>query len=60
MMSLERDILTQIDENGQTVEAKLNAAYANGGSELAISTIEGLMNIHIDRYMMIICRAWFN
>ena len=53
MMSLERDILTQIDENGQTVEAKLNAAYANGGSELAISTIEGLMNIHIDRYMMI-------
>jgi len=47
MMSLERDILTQIDENGQTVEAKLNAAYANGGAELAISTIEGLMNIHI-------------
>ena len=53
MMSLERDILTQIDENGQTVEAKLNAAYATGGAELAISTIEGLMNIHIDRYMMI-------
>ncbi|MDO4667115.1 MAG: LCP family protein [Streptococcus sp.] len=53
MMSLERDILTQIDENGQTVEAKLNAAYANGGSELAISTIEGLLNIHIDRYVMI-------
>lgn len=53
MMSLERDILTQIDENGQTVEAKLNAAYANGGAELAISTIEGLMNIHIDRYVMI-------
>ena len=53
MMSLERDILTQIDENGQTVEAKLNAAYANGGAELAISTIEGLMNIHIDRYVMV-------
>ncbi|RSI07411.1 Biofilm regulatory protein A precursor [Streptococcus sanguinis] len=53
MMSLERDILTQIDENGQTVEAKLNAAYATGGAELAISTIEGLMNIHIDRYVMI-------
>lgn len=53
MMSLERDILTQIDENGQTVEAKLNAAYANGGAELAISTIESLMNIHIDRYVMI-------
>ena len=53
LMSLERDILTQIDENGQTVEAKLNAAYATGGAELAISTIEGLMNIHIDRYVMI-------
>ena len=53
MMSLERDILTQIVENGQTVEAKLNAAYANGGAELAISTIESLMNIHIDRYVMI-------
>lgn len=53
MMSLERDILTQIDENGQTVEAKLNAAYANGGAELAISTIESLMNIHIDRYVMV-------
>lgn len=53
MMSLERDILTQIDENGQTTEAKLNAAYAYGGAELAISTIQDLMNIHIDRYVMI-------
>ena len=53
MMSLERVILTQIDENGQTDEAKLNAAYATGGAELAISTIEGLMNIHIDRYVII-------
>ena len=53
MMSLERDILTQIDENGETTEAKLNAAYAYGGAELAIATIEKMMNIHIDRYMMI-------
>ena len=53
MMSLERDILTQIDENGETTEAKLNAAYAYGGAELAIATIEKLMNIHIDRYVMI-------
>ncbi|WP_197460099.1 glycopolymer--peptidoglycan transferase LytR, partial [Streptococcus sp. DD04] len=53
MMSLERDILTQIDEKGQTTEAKLNAAYAYGGAELAISTIQDLMNIHIDRYVMI-------
>ena len=53
MMSLERDILTQIDENGETTEAKLNAAYAYGGAELAIATIEKMMNIHIDRYVMI-------
>lgn len=53
MMSLERDILTEIDRDGETVQAKLNAAYANGGAKLAISTIEKLMNIHIDRYVMI-------
>lgn len=53
MMSLERDILTKITEGGETVEAKLNAAYANGGAKLAISTIQKLMDIHIDRYMMI-------
>lgn len=54
MMSLERDILTKIETgNGQVQEAKLNAAYANGGAELAISTIQKMMNIHIDRYVMI-------
>ena len=54
MMSLERDILTKIETgNGQVQEAKLNAAYANGGAELAISTILKMMNIHIDRYVMV-------
>lgn len=53
MMSLERDILTNIESDGQTIQAKLNAAYANGGAQLAISTIQKLMNIHIDRYVMI-------
>lgn len=54
MMSLERDILTKIENgNGQVQEAKLNAAYANGGAELAISTIQKMMNIHIDRYVMV-------
>ena len=54
MMSLERDILTKIDlGKGQVQEAKLNAAYANGGAELAISTIQKMMNIHIDRYVMV-------
>ena len=54
MMSLERDILTKIQQpDGSVMEAKLNAAYATGGAELAISTIQKMMNIHIDRYVMV-------
>ena len=54
MMSLERDILTQIQQpDGSVKEAKLNSAYADGGAELAISTIQKMMNIHIDRYVMV-------
>ena len=54
MMSLERDILTKFkDKYGETVEAKLNSAYASGGAKLAISTIQEMMNIHIDRYVLI-------
>ncbi|GGE30821.1 glycopolymer--peptidoglycan transferase LytR [Streptococcus himalayensis] len=53
MMSLERDILTKIGGDGEAMEAKLNAAYASGGAKLAISTIQDLMNIHVDRYIMI-------
>lgn len=53
IMSLERDILTNITQDGETVQAKLNSAYAQGGAELAIKTIQDLMNIHIDRYAMI-------
>ena len=48
---------------------KLNAAYAGGGAELAISTIQKMMNIHIDRYIMVNmhglqqlvdCSGWYN
>ena len=54
MLSLERDILTKIQQkDGRIEEAKLNAAYAGGGAELAISTIQKMMNIHIDRYIMV-------
>lgn len=54
MMSLERDILTKIQQpDGSVMEAKLNAAYDTGGAELAISTIQKMMNIHIDRYVMV-------
>lgn len=53
MTSLERDILTNITSDGETVQAKLNSAYAQGGAKLAIKTIQDLLNIHIDRYVMI-------
>lgn len=56
MMSLERDILVKLsDEEGEPTdtEAKLNAAYALGGPEMAIATVEDMMNIKIDRYVMI-------
>ena len=54
MISLERDILTKIQhKDGAVTEEKLNAAYAGGGAELAISTIQDMMNIHIDRYVMV-------
>ena len=45
MMSLERDILTQIQQaDGSVREAKLNSAYADGGAELAISTIQRMVD----------------
>lgn len=53
MTSLERDILTNVSSDGQTVQEKLNAAYAQGGAKLAIKTIQDFLNIHIDRYVMI-------
>jgi LCP family protein required for cell wall assembly len=54
--SLERDILVDlIDEDGKKFgqDAKLNAAYANGGAAMAIKTIEALLDIPIDYYMQI-------
>lgn len=57
MTSLERDILTTLtgpeenDMNG--VDAKLNAAYASGEAEMAIMTVENLLDIKIDKYMQI-------
>lgn len=54
MLSLERDIMVDIEQDdGTTREAKLNSAYQTGGVKLAVSTIESLMNTHIDRYLMI-------
>lgn len=57
MTSLERDILINLsgpdsnDMNG--AQAKLNAAYAAGGAEMAIMTVQDMLNITIDNYVRI-------
>ncbi|MGV3010237.1 glycopolymer--peptidoglycan transferase LytR [Streptococcus thoraltensis] len=57
MTSLERDIMVKLkgpksnDQNGE--EAKLNAAYAAGGAQMAMMTVEEMLDIDIDYYMQI-------
>lgn len=47
LVSLPRDSLVSLEGHGQQ---KLNAAYAFGGPQLLVRTVEGLTNIRIDRY----------
>ncbi|MFC3928673.1 glycopolymer--peptidoglycan transferase LytR [Streptococcus caprae] len=55
--SLERDILISLtgpeDNSMNGVQAKLNAAYASGGAEMAIMTVEDLLDIDLDYYVQI-------
>lgn len=57
MTSLERDILVTLtgpeDNDMNGVEAKLNAAYASGGAQMAIMTVQSLLDITIDYYVQI-------
>ena len=57
MTSLERDIMVTLkgpSSNSQNGEkAKLNAAYAAGGAQMAIMTVEEMLDIDIDYYMQI-------
>lgn len=57
MTSLERDILIKLSgpkKNDMTgIEAKLNAAYAAGGAQMAIMTVQDLLDITIDYYMQL-------
>jgi LCP family protein required for cell wall assembly len=55
MVSLERDMLTDIiDKDGTMLEtAKLNAAYALGGTATAVSTIQQQIGLTIDKYALI-------
>ncbi|MGT2888173.1 glycopolymer--peptidoglycan transferase LytR [Streptococcus didelphis] len=57
MTSLERDILMKLSgpkgNDMDRAEAKLNAAYAAGGAEMALLTVQDLLNIKIDNYVQI-------
>lgn len=56
MTSLERDILINIvNKNGKEngTQFKLNSAYADGGAEMAIQNVEKLLNLKIDKYVML-------
>lgn len=51
ILSLSRDTLTEIDENG--TQDKLNHAYAYGGTSMAINAVDNLLDIPIDYYVSI-------
>lgn len=57
MTSLERDVLVTLSgpkDNDMTgVQAKLNVAYASGGAQMAIMTVQDLLDIEIDNYIQI-------
>lgn len=57
MTSLERDILINLsgpeDNDMNGAQAKLNAAYASGGAQMAIMTVQDLLDIKIDNYIQI-------
>lgn len=57
MTSLERDILINLSgpkkNEATNSEAKLNAAYAAGGAQMAIMTIQDMLDITIDKYVQI-------
>ena len=50
MLSVPRDTLVPIPGHGQD---KVNAAYAYGGPDVAVKTIEGLLGIRLNSYALI-------
>ncbi|MDP4171424.1 MAG: LytR family transcriptional regulator [Bacillota bacterium] len=51
MLSIPRDTRTQIV--GKGIEDKINHAYAFGGVDMSVATVENFLNIPIDYYMKI-------
>lgn len=50
LTSIQRDTVAQIDGHGQT---KINAAYAYGGAELAMRTVNQTFGMNIMRYVVV-------
>ena len=50
IISIMRDSLVPIERNGQTTYNKINSAYARGGPELAIKTINQNFGLDISEY----------
>ena len=50
MLAVPRDTLLEIPGVG---EDKVNAAFANGGAELTVETLEGLLDRRIDNYVVL-------
>ena len=50
IISLLRDTFVPIEKNGKTTYGKLNSAYASGGPELAIKTVNECFDLDISEY----------
>lgn len=50
IISVMRDTLVPIENNGQTTYAKINSAYSKGGPELAIKTLNKIFDLDISEY----------
>lgn len=50
IISVMRDTLVPITQNGKTVYTKINAAYSKGGPELAIKTLNTIFDLDISEY----------
>ena len=57
LLSIPRDTRVKIKGHGFD---KINAAYAYGGRQLTQSTVESLLNTHVDHYIVVNIRGFIN
>ena len=53
LISVMRDSLVPIEKNGNTSYNKINSAYASGGPELAIKTLNTIFDLDISEYVSV-------